>query len=60
MKEETIVEVLKFMRDKCDSSDRCSDCPCDKWLCVGEICHLPDVAIKNIANKLTRGVNDED
>lgn len=60
MKEETIVEVLKFIRYKCGTSRCGAECPCDKWLCVGEMCHLPDVAIKNIANKLTRGVNDED
>lgn len=59
---ENVEQVLKLMLDKCESSDSCSDCPCDGWLCDGElwVCHLPDVAIKHIANKLTRGVNDED
>lgn len=61
MKEETIIEVLKFIRDRCNKYFYCGDCPCDEWLCDGEVwvCCLSDVAIKSIANKLTRGVNDE-
>lgn len=61
MKEETIMEVLKFIRYKCGTSRCGAECPCDMVLCDGDVfpCRLTDEEIYNMANNLMEGVNDD-